>query len=105
MMFDPDHGLCLSGQSPSFCGRSGKQLKKQQSSQRGMLIDDWSRAVKSLNVSSSVNQASRLIDCSDQCWQSSGSQGKVRVKTWALTGLTITISVVTVVNVVAIVVV
>uniref|UniRef100_A0A673CR73 HECT-type E3 ubiquitin transferase n=1 Tax=Sphaeramia orbicularis TaxID=375764 RepID=A0A673CR73_9TELE len=59
------------GQSPAFCGRSGKQLKKHHSSQRGMLIDDWSRAVKSLNVSSSVNQASRLIDCSDQCWQSS----------------------------------
>ncbi|XP_067368465.1 E3 ubiquitin-protein ligase HERC2 isoform X5 [Channa argus] len=64
------------GQSPTFCGRSGKQLKKHHSNQRGMLIDDWCRAVKSLNVSSSVNQASRLIDCSDQCWQSSGSQGK-----------------------------
>nr|XP_057930113.1 E3 ubiquitin-protein ligase HERC2 isoform X6 [Doryrhamphus excisus] len=64
------------GQSPAFCGRSGKQLKKHHSSQRGMLIDDWSRAVKSLNVSSSVNQASRLIDGADQCWQSSGSQGK-----------------------------
>uniref|UniRef100_A0A3B3D0M2 E3 ubiquitin-protein ligase HERC2 n=1 Tax=Oryzias melastigma TaxID=30732 RepID=A0A3B3D0M2_ORYME len=63
-------------QSPAFCGRSGKQLKKHHNSQRGMLIDDWSRAVKSLSVSSSVNQASRLIDCSDQCWQSSGSQGK-----------------------------
>lgn len=67
------------GQSPAFCGRSGKQLKKHHNSQRGMLIDDWSRAVKSLNVSSSVNQASRLIDCSDQCWQSSGSQGKVKL--------------------------
>lgn len=66
------------GQSPAFCGRSGKQLKKHHNSQRGMLIDDWSRAVKSLNVSSSINQASRLIDCSDQCWQSSGSQGKAR---------------------------
>lgn len=33
--------------------------------------------VKSLNVSSSVNQASRLIDGSEPCWQSSGSQGKV----------------------------
>lgn len=65
------------GQSPAFCGRSGKQLKKHHSSQRGMLIDDWSRAVKSINVSSSVNQASRLLDGSDQCWQSSGSQGKV----------------------------
>ncbi|XP_023810269.2 E3 ubiquitin-protein ligase HERC2 isoform X5 [Oryzias latipes] len=64
------------GQSPAFCGRSGKQLKKHHNSQRGMLIDDWSRSVKSLSVSSSVNQASRLIDCSDQCWQSSGSQGK-----------------------------
>ncbi|TWW57508.1 E3 ubiquitin-protein ligase HERC2 [Takifugu flavidus] len=64
------------GQSSAFCGRSGKQLKKHHSSQRGMLIDEWSRAVKSLNVSSSIHQASRLIDCSDQCWQSSGSQGK-----------------------------
>lgn len=65
------------GQSPVFCGRSGKQLKRRHSSQRGMLLDDWSRIVKNLNVSSSVNQASRLIDGSEQCWQSSGSQGKV----------------------------
>uniref|UniRef100_A0A8C3FTS2 E3 ubiquitin-protein ligase HERC2 n=1 Tax=Chrysemys picta bellii TaxID=8478 RepID=A0A8C3FTS2_CHRPI len=64
------------GQSPVFCGRSGKQLKRHHSSQRGMLLDDWSRIVKNLNVSSSVNQASRLIDGSEQCWQSSGSQGK-----------------------------
>ncbi|MEE6507640.1 hypothetical protein FKM82_027611 [Ascaphus truei] len=64
------------GQSPVFCGRSGKQLKRHHSGQRGMLLDDWSRIVKNLNVSSSVNQASRLIDSSDQCWQSSGSQGK-----------------------------
>ncbi|KAL4836913.1 hypothetical protein H8958_009353 [Nasalis larvatus] len=41
-----------------------------------MLLDSWSRMVKSLNVSSSVNQASRLIDGSEPCWQSSGSQGK-----------------------------
>uniref|UniRef100_A0A4W5L696 ZZ-type domain-containing protein n=1 Tax=Hucho hucho TaxID=62062 RepID=A0A4W5L696_9TELE len=66
------------GQSPAFCGRSGKQLKRHHSNQRGMLVDEWSRAVKSLVVSSSVNQASRLIDCSELCWQSSGSQGKVR---------------------------
>lgn len=65
------------GQSPVFSGRSGKQLKRRHSSQRGMLLDDWSRIVKNLNVSSSVNQASRLIDGSEQCWQSSGSQGKV----------------------------
>ncbi|KAK6487232.1 E3 ubiquitin-protein ligase HERC2 isoform X2 [Huso huso] len=64
------------GQSPVFCGRSGKQLKRQHSSQRGMLIDEWSRAVKNLSVSSSVDQASRLIDSSEHCWQSSGSQGK-----------------------------
>ncbi|MBN3299656.1 HERC2 ligase, partial [Amia calva] len=64
------------GQSPAFCGRSGKQLKRHHSNQRGMLIDEWSRAVKNLNVSSSVNQASRLIDGSELCWQSSGSQGK-----------------------------
>ncbi|XP_064870310.1 E3 ubiquitin-protein ligase HERC2-like [Oncorhynchus nerka] len=66
------------GQSPAFCGRSGKQLKRHHGNQRGMLVDEWSRAVKSLTVSSSVNQASRLIDCSELCWQSSGSQGKVR---------------------------
>uniref|UniRef100_A0A3B3QN49 E3 ubiquitin-protein ligase HERC2 n=1 Tax=Paramormyrops kingsleyae TaxID=1676925 RepID=A0A3B3QN49_9TELE len=63
-------------QSPTFCGRAGKQLKRHRGGQRGMLIEDWSRAVKSLSVSSSVNQASRLIDSSEQYWQSSGSQGK-----------------------------
>ncbi|XP_012867362.1 PREDICTED: E3 ubiquitin-protein ligase HERC2 [Dipodomys ordii] len=62
------------GQSAVFCGRSGKQLKRCHSSQPGMLLDSWSRMVKSLNVSSSVNQASRLIDGSEPCWQSSGSQ-------------------------------
>lgn len=74
---------CLSppaGQSPTFCGRAGKQLKRHRGGQRGMLIEDWSRAVKSLSVSSSVNQASRLIDSSEQYWQSSGSQGKVAVQ-------------------------
>ncbi|XP_062306104.1 E3 ubiquitin-protein ligase HERC2 [Osmerus eperlanus] len=64
------------GQTPAFCGRSGKQLKKPHGGQRGMLIDEWARAVKSLSVSSTVNQASRLIDGSELCWQSSGSQGK-----------------------------
>ncbi|XP_030881180.1 E3 ubiquitin-protein ligase HERC2 [Leptonychotes weddellii] len=64
------------GQSAIFCGRSGKQLKRCHSTQPGMLLDSWSRMVKSLNVSSSVNQASRLIDGSEPCWQSSGSQGK-----------------------------
>ncbi|KAG3262427.1 HECT and RLD domain containing E3 ubiquitin protein ligase 2, transcript variant X1 [Ictidomys tridecemlineatus] len=64
------------GQSAVFCGRSGKQLKRCHNSQPGMLLDSWSRMVKSLNVSSSVNQASRLIDGSEPCWQSSGSQGK-----------------------------
>ncbi|XP_019484450.1 PREDICTED: E3 ubiquitin-protein ligase HERC2 [Hipposideros armiger] len=64
------------GQSAIFCGRSGKQLKRCHSSQPGMLLDSWSRMVKNLNVSSSVNQASRLIDGSEPCWQSSGSQGK-----------------------------
>lgn len=78
------------GQSPTFSGRSGKQLKRHHNSQRGMLIDEWSRVVKNLSVSSSVNQASRLIDCGEQSWQSSGSQGKVSLivsihyqsKTW-----------------------
>ncbi|KAB1279055.1 E3 ubiquitin-protein ligase HERC2 [Camelus dromedarius] len=64
------------GQSAIFCGRSGKQLKRCHNSQPGMLLDSWSRMVKSLNVSSSVNQASRLIDLREPCWQSSGSQGK-----------------------------
>ncbi|XP_041055229.1 E3 ubiquitin-protein ligase HERC2 isoform X4 [Carcharodon carcharias] len=64
------------GQSPVFAGRSGKQQNKRYSCERGMLLDDWSRIVKNFGVSSSVSQASRLIDGSGQCWQSSGSQGK-----------------------------
>ncbi|ELV11273.1 E3 ubiquitin-protein ligase HERC2 [Tupaia chinensis] len=64
------------GQSAASCGRAGKQLKRCRGSQPGMLLDSWSRMVKSLTVSSSVNQASRLIDGSEPCWQSSGSQGK-----------------------------
>ncbi|XP_072807948.1 ryanodine receptor 2-like isoform X2 [Vicugna pacos] len=67
------------GQFAVSYGRSGKQLKRCHNSQPGMLPDSWSQMVKSLNVSSSVNQASRLIDGSEPSWQSSSSQGKVEI--------------------------
>ncbi|XP_074205097.1 uncharacterized protein LOC141574267 [Camelus bactrianus] len=67
------------GPSAVSCGSSGKQLKRRHNSQPGMLPDSWSRMVKSLNVSSSVNQASRLVAGSAPSWPSSGSQGKMEI--------------------------
>lgn len=64
------------GTNPFFVGRPGKIKKK--STSYGALIDDWSRCVRNLTVSSKEGNASRLIDGdSSTFWQSQGSQGKV----------------------------
>ncbi|CAH1268469.1 HERC2 [Branchiostoma lanceolatum] len=63
------------GASPVPAGRPGKYHKKG-TNLTGTLVDEWSRCVRNLTVSSRENQASRLIDGRGSYWQSSGSQGK-----------------------------
>ncbi|PIK54292.1 putative E3 ubiquitin-protein ligase HERC2 [Apostichopus japonicus] len=63
------------GTNPFSVGRPGRTKKK--SATYGALIDDWSRCVRNLTVSSKEGNASRLIDGDSlTCWQSQGSQGK-----------------------------
>ncbi|KAJ8028688.1 E3 ubiquitin-protein ligase HERC2 [Holothuria leucospilota] len=63
------------GTNPFSVGRPGKSKKKSQA--YGSVIDDWSRCVRNLTVSSKEGNASRLIDGDTQTWwQSQGSQGK-----------------------------
>ncbi|XP_058465564.1 probable E3 ubiquitin-protein ligase HERC2 [Malaya genurostris] len=40
------------------------------------IIDDWSRCIRSLTVSSNETSAKYLLDRSTNCWQSSSTQGK-----------------------------
>ncbi|XP_071496413.1 E3 ubiquitin-protein ligase HERC2-like [Diadema antillarum] len=64
------------GASPVNVGRPGRSRSKR-APPAGSLIEEWSRCVKNLNVSSKEGQMSRLIDGNPNTyWQSSGSQGK-----------------------------
>ncbi|XP_063970630.1 E3 ubiquitin-protein ligase HERC2-like [Lytechinus pictus] len=64
------------GVSPVNVGRPGRSCSKK-APPAGSLIEEWSRCVKNLTVSSKEGQMSRLIDGNPNTyWQSSGSQGK-----------------------------
>ena len=56
--------------------RPGAEASSASGGGSGKSIDDWSRCVKQLSVSSRESHALRLVDGSDSFWQSSGSQGR-----------------------------
>ena len=59
-------------------GRPGRGRRK--NTLAGAFIEDWSRCVRNMTVSSKEGQMARLIDNNPNTyWQSSGSQGKVYV--------------------------
>ena len=65
---------------PVNCGRAGRGRKKVMTAGLGgaeHIVKEWDKLVKTLTVSSRINQAGRLVDGTDSFWQSSGSQGKV----------------------------
>ncbi|XP_033111225.1 E3 ubiquitin-protein ligase HERC2-like [Anneissia japonica] len=67
--------MAVPGATPVNVGRPGRS--KRRSSTVGTLIEEWSKCVKNITVSSKEGQLSRLVDGNQATyWQSSGSQGK-----------------------------
>ena len=53
------------------------------------LIDDWSKCIRTLSVSSNERLATRLVDGSDKYWQSGGTQGSHWIRMEMLPGILI----------------
>ena len=70
--------VLLLGSAAVFAGKPGRYYRQDMSLALNTgLIEDWSKCIKTLNVSSRESCAHRLVDGSDSYWQSCGSQGKV----------------------------
>jgi hypothetical protein len=66
------------GSAAVFAGKPGRYHRQDMSlALNNGLIEDWSKCIKTLSVSSRETWAHRLVDGSDKYWQSCGSQGKV----------------------------
>jgi hypothetical protein len=66
------------GSAAVFAGKPGRYYRQDMTlALNSGLIEDWSRCIKTLSVSSREAWAHHLVDSSDQYWQSCGSQGKV----------------------------
>ncbi|XP_033632375.1 E3 ubiquitin-protein ligase HERC2-like [Asterias rubens] len=64
------------GSAPVNVGRPGRG-RRRTGPVAGALIEEWSRCVRNIEVSSKEGHISRLVDGNQStCWQSSGSQGK-----------------------------
>lgn len=62
-----------------FAGKPGRYAKSTEhpsAVDNTCLIDDWSRCIKSLTVSSRENSAMHLVDGSELYWESNGRAGK-----------------------------
>jgi hypothetical protein len=71
--------VLLAGSAAVFAGKPGRYYRQDMSlALNSGLIDDWSKCIKTLSVSSREAWAHRLVDGSDKYWQSYGSQGKVK---------------------------
>ncbi|XP_063244096.1 E3 ubiquitin-protein ligase HERC2 isoform X2 [Bacillus rossius redtenbacheri] len=65
------------GSAAVFCGKPGRYYRQEMSlTLNPGLIEDWSKCIKCLTVSSREIWAYRLFDGSDNFWLSCGSQGK-----------------------------
>ncbi|XP_034934449.1 E3 ubiquitin-protein ligase HERC2 [Chelonus insularis] len=62
------------GSAAVYAGRPGRYNR--QDITKSPLIEDWSKCIRTLSVSSRENWATRLIDGSGKYWQSNGSTGK-----------------------------
>ena len=70
--------VLLLGSAAVFAGKPGRYYRQDMSLALNTgLIEEWSKCIKTLSVSSRESFAHRLVDGSDSCWQSCGSQGKV----------------------------
>ncbi|KAJ8681467.1 hypothetical protein QAD02_017254 [Eretmocerus hayati] len=61
------------GSAAVYAGRPGRYHR--QDVGEPALLEDWSKCIRTLSVSSNERWAGRLVDGSGRCWQSSGSQG------------------------------
>ncbi|XP_020288916.1 E3 ubiquitin-protein ligase HERC2 isoform X1 [Pseudomyrmex gracilis] len=73
------------GSAAVYAGKPGRYHRQDVS--ESYLIDDWSKCIASLSVSSREDWASRLIDGSGKCWQSCGSKGKHWIRLEMLPGM------------------
>ncbi|KAF7995498.1 hypothetical protein HCN44_006605 [Aphidius gifuensis] len=62
------------GSAAVYAGKPGRYHR--QDITESSLIDDWSKCIRTLSVSSRDSWATRLVDKSDKYWQSCGSRGK-----------------------------
>jgi hypothetical protein len=70
--------VLLLGSAAVFAGKPGRYYRQDMSLALNTgLIEDWTKCIKTLSVSSRESCAHRLVDGSDSYWQSCGSQGKV----------------------------
>ncbi|XP_050578084.1 E3 ubiquitin-protein ligase HERC2 [Bombus affinis] len=62
------------GSAAVYAGKPGRYHRQDYT--ESSLIDDWSKCIRTLSVSSRESWATRLVDGSGLYWQSCGSQGK-----------------------------
>jgi hypothetical protein len=76
--------LLLVGSAAVFAGKPGRYYRQDMSLALNTgLIEEWSKCIKTLAVSSRESCALRLVDGSGGYWQSCGSQGKVSGVTYS----------------------
>ncbi|XP_066595212.1 E3 ubiquitin-protein ligase HERC2 [Prorops nasuta] len=73
------------GSAAVYAGKPGRYHRQDLS--EPSLIDDWSKCIRTLSVSSRENWATRLVDGSSKHWQSYGSQGKHWIRLEMLPGI------------------
>ncbi|XP_015606913.1 E3 ubiquitin-protein ligase HERC2 isoform X2 [Cephus cinctus] len=75
------------GSAAVYAGKPGRYHR--QDLTEPSLIEDWSRCIRTLTVSSRDNWATRLVDGSGKYWQSCGTQGKHWIRLEMLPGILI----------------
>ncbi|XP_012287916.1 E3 ubiquitin-protein ligase HERC2 [Orussus abietinus] len=75
------------GTAAVYAGKPGRYHR--QDTSESSLIEDWSRCIRSLDVSSREHWALRLVDGSGEYWQSCGCQGKHWIRLEMLPGIMI----------------
>ncbi|XP_011141461.1 E3 ubiquitin-protein ligase HERC2 [Harpegnathos saltator] len=75
------------GSAAVYAGKPGRYHR--QDLTEPSLIEDWSKCIRTLSVSSRENWATRLVDGSGKYWQSCGSQGKHWIRLEMLPGILI----------------